>query len=55
MSGNIEQKLRKVERWMEDKAEEIKTIKRRNFNARTGEKGEGVVEGGGIEKNERRR
>lgn len=56
VSGDIEQKLKKMERWIKDKAEGVKTIMgRENFNARIGEEGGEVVEGNGMEKDERRR
>lgn len=45
VNGDIEQKLRKVEHWTEDKENGVKTIIRRDFNARTGKKGERIVEG----------
>lgn len=40
VNRHIEQKLRKVEHWMEDK-EGLRTIIGGDFNARTGEEGEG--------------
>lgn len=55
VSGDIEQKLKKMERWMEDKTERVKTIIGKKFNAKTGEEGGEVVEGDGMEKNDRRR
>lgn len=39
VNGDIEQKLRKVEHWMEDKENGVKTIIGRNFNARTKKRG----------------
>lgn len=47
VSGDIEQKLRKMKCWMKDKAEEAKIITGRDFNARTGEEGGEIVEGDG--------
>lgn len=55
MSGDIERKLRDVEHWIENKRKGVKTILRRDFNARTGEDGEGVVEGEEMEKEGRER
>lgn len=45
VNGDIEQKLRKVEHWIEDKEDGVKTIIGRDFNAKTGKKGGRIVEG----------
>lgn len=45
INGDIEQKLQKVEQWMEDREEGVKTIRRGDFNARTGVESGGIVKG----------
>lgn len=54
VNGDIEQKLQKVEHWMEDKEQKVKTIIERDFNARTEDEDEGMVEEDEMGKKERR-
>lgn len=48
VNGDIEQKLQKVGRWMEEKEQRVRTIVGGDFNARTGVEGRGVGEGEGM-------